>query len=244
MNGKYELVDGECAGPDGIHGTSDDFTVPYWYLTNLQDDPEYLLTNPKKGQSSTMLDDPNRSSKGFEIIFKKTMAKRWQLFLSYTYGISRGNTQYPLFVTLGTDPNKFTFAANQKLYCWGEPHHLRIQGSVILPLDINFGFIGSYMSGLPEAASSFNVKTPRSPYTFMQVKPYGEHKNPDRKDISINLEKSFNFGQRKMLTVMINVDNPFNWDTVSRLYYYGDLWKKIQNIKAPRNYHLSARFWF
>ena len=45
----------------------------------------YLLTNPTKGQSEAMLDDPKYAARGLEVIFTKRYSNRWQMIASYHY---------------------------------------------------------------------------------------------------------------------------------------------------------------
>ncbi len=241
MNGEYDLTQATCPGPDGVLGNEDDFSIPYWYQTNWMDDPAYSFTNPRKGQSAAMTDDPKFYSAGLGFVFNKRMANRWQLMISYVYGVSRGNTTSLYFGT-GDNPNYFTYA-DKKNGNYGEPHNLRIQGSVILPLDINLGLIGSYISGQPRAAFSFYM-TPAG-YSYGMVTGWGKYRLPGRKNISLRLDKRFQLKDRKALTILVNIDNVFNWNgVIERNILYGPTFYKISGVQSPRSFEIGARYWF
>lgn len=243
MNGQYDLVNITNPGPDGISGTADDSTIPFYQWTNYAVPAEYVITNPTKGMSSTMLDDPKRTQKGFEIIFQKRMSNRWQLHASYTYGITRGNSDELVISNLGLDPNQFTNAYGP-YWGWGEPHHFRLQGNVILPLDISFGINASWMSGRGEYANAYFM-TP-SGITIVKTKKTGDAwKYPNRKNVDMRLEKRVSIGKEKTLTLMADIFNVLNsGNPAARWRTYGTLYGKIWYLQDPRTFNISARFWF
>ncbi len=244
-NAAYELTTAACPGPDGEFGTSDDFEIPYWNRTNPLESNEYTVTNLSKGKASTMIEDPFRTQKGFEIIFNKRMSNKWQMMASYGYGRSRGNAS-SLTPGLGVNPNYFTFA-NGKMYYYGEPHHFKFQGTVILPLDIMFGLSASYMSGLPTSAMVY-CQTPNilQPMEQLYVKAVGDAFTYEaRKDVSLRVEKQFLVRNKMHLNVMADILNLFNDNTVTeRQEIYGAYYYKIRTLTTPRTFSAAVRLTF
>lgn len=244
-NATYELTTALCPGVDGLYGTADDFTIPYYNRTNPLTPNEYTVTNLEKSKSSTMIDNPFRTQKGFEIIFNKRMSNRWQMMLSYGYGTSRGNAS-SLTPYLGNDPQNFVFA-NGKMYYYGEPHHFKCQGTVLLPFDIMCGLSASYMSGLPTSIMTYCM-TPdlTTPVKQLNVNAVGDAFTYEaRKDVSIRMEKQFGLGEAVRMSVIADISNIFNDSTVtSRQEQYGSYYYKIRQLTTPRTINLALRFWF
>ncbi len=244
MNPNLYLTEATCYGLDGISGTADDYTIPY-YETDYENyqQPVWMITNVKKDVTPYVFDNPRRVQKGFEVIFNKRMSNRWQLLASYSYGTSRGNTEQ-LWTNLGSDPNLFAFA-DGKMYYYGEPHHFRIQGSVLLPWDIQLGFSGSYMSGTYEPTYAY-CDTPMNPGIQLKVRAVGDGTRADaRKNFDLRVEKQFRLGGSRMLTLIADVANVFNFHSVTNnYYYYGPRYGKIQYVQDPRTFQVAARFWF
>lgn len=240
--GSYYLSTATCYGEDGVLGTSDDYTIPY-YAVDYDNyvEPSYTITNVKKGLTDFLTQDPSRVSKGVEVIFNKRMSNRWQLLVAYNYGTSRGNSS-SLWTDLGSYPNLLTFA-NGKMYYYGEPHHFRIQGSVLLPWDILLGFTGSYMSGVYEETYGY-VDTPNG-MDFMVVKAVGDGKRDEaRKNFDLRVEKQFELGGSKRVSISVDMMNVFNFDGAVYYRFYGPYYGKINYLQDPRQITVSARFWF
>lgn len=248
LNAHWDKVDALSPGPDGIFDTADDHTIPY-YERDWSVEPVYnLITNPEKEQGEAMLDDLYRTQKGIEIIFNKRYSNRWQLSASYAYGTSRGNSRggwgAGLWANNANDPNTFVFASGLMPY-WGEPHHFKISGSVLLPLDIQVGFRGYLVSGTP-SQSSANIKNPVTGeiHWGVAVMEVGEgYKSQARKFFDVRLEKRLNLGRRKQLNIRADISNVFNFHTITRYYTtYGPLYGKVTRVQNPRVYSIAFRF--
>ena len=107
-------------GIDGITGTADDMgnLTVYERLNPGQD--TLLLTNPRKSQSQSMVDDPKFTARGLEIVFTKRYSNRWQMIASYHYTQVKGNTNSTM-TSLGENPNKFINSYGEQGYFYGQP---------------------------------------------------------------------------------------------------------------------------
>ncbi|MBE3144290.1 MAG: hypothetical protein IMZ61_10260 [Planctomycetes bacterium] len=228
-------------GPDGIVGTSDDNgQIDVYNLVN-PGASQFLITNPRKGQSEALVDDPKLTTKGFEIMLNKRFSKRWQMIASYNYTKTSGNAEGVFDAKLagGGDPNLYVNAAGENNNRYGQPHQFKIQGSFLLPMDISIGVVGRYLSGRPKN-EILMVVLPGN-IAYVNGVPVGTSKYDPTKRLDIKLEKNFNImGGR--LTLMADVFNVFNDNQITGVYsYYGSLFNKIMSITTPRRYTIGFR---
>lgn len=243
---EWEKVTIYNPGPDGIAGTSDDEgDLEVWERTNPAVN-RFLITNPKQGQAESVLYDLWKTMKGIEIIFNKKFSNRWQMIASYQYGIAKGNVE-SVNTNMALNPNNFVnLSGGIRSGYYGQPHQFKLQGSVLLPLDINFGVVARYISGLPVFAQ-FGVVLAQGWQIIMGDPPDDLKKMDDRQDLDIRAEKRFSlFGGN--LSVMADVFNVLNSDELpyrGNIYMaYGSLFGKISSVKPPRSYRIGLRFVF
>ncbi len=87
--GQYEKITIVNPGPDGITGTADDSTIDVWNQTNPGHNA-YLITNPTKGQSPAMIEEPEHHASGLQFVLNKKFSNRWQATVSYVYTVVQG----------------------------------------------------------------------------------------------------------------------------------------------------------
>ena len=239
---KYKKVTIANPGPDGIPGTSDDQgTLDVYDQLNPGQD-KYLITNPKKGMSESMIDDIKKTMYGFEVIFNKRLSKRWQMIASYHYTKAKGNTDNVLSY-LGTNPNSFVNAYGESAYYYGQPHQFKFQGTVLLPLDINLGINAQYISGQITQPYFYTVLS--QGYSYLRGEPPGKTRTDPRTDFDIRFEKRFPVlnGNLSLMADVFNLFNthetPFAWN---RWNMYGPDYDKITSVKEPRTFRIGLRF--
>ena len=230
-------------GLDGIAGTSDDLGTLDVYQRINPDQDSPLITNPKKG-SYWVIDDPKFLSKGIEVRFSKRYSNRWQMNASYLYTRVLGNLTNPGSAYF-YDPNAFVNGYGEQGYLYGQPHQIKLQAQVLLPLDIDFGVSASLGSGMTRGAFLFYM-FPN--YTFSQINilaPGKTERNPFRGTIDVRVQKQFTIRGGK-LSVMADVFNVINSHAVVESfgmvandnYAYGT----IASIQAPRSFKIGIRF--
>jgi hypothetical protein len=242
--GEYTQTTVVNPGPDGTIGTSDDSTINAWNQTNPGQN-FYLITNPRKGLSQAITEDPKHSSLGFELVFNKRMSNRWQLMASYTYLRAKGNIERPPVFDLGMDPNRFINSGGFNVRYAGQPHYLKVQTNIILPLDISLGMNAFYISGhsyRPYFSTFLNQGN-----VTIYAEPWGDNKVDPQRNIDLRIEKAVKIGNYSV-SVFGQIFNLLNghetrWD-YDVFGGYGANYQKILAVIAPRSYQLGLRFMF
>jgi hypothetical protein len=177
---------------------------------------DYLITNIKLGDPWVLL-DPYRKYQGIEVLFNKRFSSRWQLLASYVYGHATGTIDNGFADDIGYggavgDPNFWT---NAKGTLTNDPTHMiKIQGTYVLPFDINFN---AYYQGITGNAWTTQYRTSRynqGRVTFY-AEPRGSHHYPMVNLLDVRLEKVFTLAQKYRLGLMVDVFNVFNNNTVT-----------------------------
>jgi hypothetical protein len=231
-------------GPDGVVGTGDDLgpLEVYQQTTPLEDD-RYLVTNPVAGMSPTCLETPWKKMRGIEFVFQKRYSKRWQMLASYHYTKCTGNTDgVQVWVY---DPNQYVNNRGQMVYYYGQPHQFKLQGSVLLPLNIMLGVTAQYISG-HDAQANFTTLI-NGIWTSIKGSNWGDMKMGPLKDVSMKFEKRFSIKGME-LTGYVDFYNIFNFHCTSyawnRFNSFGPYFGKITSVQAPRSFRVGARFIF
>lgn len=237
---EYASTTGINPGPDNKVGTSDDmeeFTV--WYETN----PgvyKFVVLNPEKGNPEWMTVDPQWYCRGIEVIFNKRFANRWAMQAAYSYTRSKGNTSGAMVSIF--DPNYiYNSYGEQGGSYYSQPHQLKVQGNVLLPLDIDLGFTAKAMSGRQGGRPRVSVRTPAGTKSVYVEYP-GQFKYDARYDFDMRVQKIFKIGEWKLtaFTDIYNVLN--NHDGNNGIYNsYGPYYHLRTSIKNPRIYQIGFR---
>ena len=178
----------------------------------------YYITNLAKGADYPyVLLDPYRAYEGIEVLFNKRFSSRWQLLASYVYGKASGTVNNSFGGDIGwggtkSDPNGWI---NGQGNLTNDPTHMiKIQGTYVLPFDINFN---AYFRGITGNAWTTQLRTGRfnqGRITFF-TEPRGSNHYPMRKVLDLRLEKIFTIARKYRLGVMADIFNVFNDDTVT-----------------------------
>jgi len=239
--GKYEKITIVNPGPDGVEGTIDDSLIDVWNQLNPGENA-YLITNPHKGQSPAMVEEPEHKSQGFQIVFNKKFSHRWQAMVSYVYTSARGNIERPPLADMGKDPNFFINESGSNARYAGQPHYFKVLGNVLLPWDINFGIYFRYLS--PQSyRPNFGVVLNQG-YETIYAEPWGVYKLDPERNVDIELAKNLKISN-VTFTLMADIYNLFNnHDTRGEgdvFGTYGDYFGKIMSIIEPRTFRLGIR---
>jgi len=179
---------------------------------------DYFITNIRKDAAyPNILLDPYRKFRGVEVMFNKRFSNRWQMLASYVYGHATGTIDNGFADDIGYggsiyDPN---FWINGEGTLTNDPTHMiKIQGTYVLPFDINFNI---YFRGITGDAWTTRVRTSRfnqGRITFF-AEERGANHYPMVKNLDLRLEKIFTIAKKYRLGVMADVFNVFNDEGMS-----------------------------
>ncbi len=225
-------------GPDGIEGTADDMgTLNVYYQLNPGEDT-IMYANPKRGDIASMTDEPRKTMKGIEVVFAKRFSNRWQMIASYNYSRIRGNAS-GMWTEIGMSPNYFINAYGMTSAYYGQPHQFKVQAAVLLPLDINLGVVGAYLSGRPKT-DTFVAYLPTGATNINAVAP-GTNKFDATKQLDIQIEKQFKMGTARV-SFLVDFYNIFNSHSVTDVStVYGPSYDKIYTVQPPRRFQAGFR---
>jgi outer membrane receptor protein involved in Fe transport len=157
-----------------------------------------------------------------EVLFNKRFSNRWQLMASYVYGRSFGNldngSSDDIGYGIGSADNYVfnpNFFINAEGYSTNDPTHMiKLQGTYVLPLDINFS---AYFHAITGDAWTTRVRSSRlaqGRVTFF-AEPRGTYHYPIDAQLDLRLEKTFNLAAKYRLGLILDVFNVFNANTVT-----------------------------
>lgn len=224
-----------------------EYTV--WNETNPGSD-KYIITNPKKGAYPVVGFTPYREYDGFEVVLNKRFSNRWQLLASYVYGKATGNYDNNFWGGTGSnvgqssvfkDPN---YQINAEGHLTYDPTHmLKLQGTVILPLDISFNFYFSYISGNTYTRRLRVYLNQGGRYIFTE--PRGSRRLPTQKNLDLRIEKIFRFGENFRAGLIVDIFNVFNTGVATRVYTVaGPNFENVTGLNYPRGFRAGIRFFF
>lgn len=220
--------------------------------TNSPSQNQYLITNPHKGDYGIVSFEPKTTYKGIEFMINKKFSNNWTLLASYILSKATGNVDNWSggrgFTAVGnssmfTDPNNQINAEGRLTI--DPTHMIKIQGSIILPWEINFGFNFSYVTGntynrwlhvtgLGQRASDFLADPAGSKYRFKA-----------QTNVDLRIQKDFSFGGKFKLGVLADVFNLFNAGTVTDVITEaGSEFNNTVSIMYPRRARVGLRLYF
>ncbi len=220
--------------------------------TNDTSQNRYIITNPKKGDYGIVSFDPKTTYKGIEFLINKKFSNNWTLLASYILSKATGNVDNWWngrgFTAVGnsgmyTDPNN---QINSEGRLTIDPTHMiKVQGSIVLPLDINFGFNYSYItgntynrwlhiSGLGQGASDILANPAGSKYRYKA-----------KSNLDVRLQKDFKLGDKIKVGVLVDAFNLFNDGTITdTITEAGDEFGQTVTIVYPRRFRVGLRVYF
>ena len=221
-------------------------TFNVWTQTNSRSDNIYLLTNPKKGDMPWVGFTPYRKYTGIEILLNKRFSNKWQLMASYVYSKAKGNINNT--EATGAGYNSTFKNPNSQINAEGTlssdyTHMLKIQGSVILPLDINFNVNFQLISG-PTYTMQVRLPSRVDPdRTYIYAEPRGSNRYPTSYNLDLRLEKTVKIGKVKV-GLLLDVFNVFNEGIVNWYETIATNFQEVLGIVNPRAFRAGLRFWF
>jgi outer membrane receptor protein involved in Fe transport len=222
-------------------------TFDIWVQTNSRSENHYLITNPKAGYLPWMEFTPSRKYTGIEILLNKRFANKWQLMASYVYSKATGN--FNNTQSTGAGYNTTFQNPNNQINAQGNltndnTHMLKIQGSIILPLDINFNINYQLISG---RTYTLEGRIPRSVdpnRSVIFLEPRGSNRYPTSSILDLRVEKTFKLGDKTKLGLLVDVFNLFNQGIVTSYDTMSTSFEEILSISYPRAIRAGLRFWF
>jgi len=226
---------------------------PYqlWSLTTDPSETEMLITNPEGGTYQTVPFTPETTYNTFQVNLSKRFSNRWQLIVSYAYTKAEGNFDiggYDREVIFNDFFKSKNLQVNSDGYNLSDTTHVfKVQGSVILPLDIVFAASFIYRSGYRynnlfrppgEVLEDYRREN-------IRAESRGSFKYPALNKLDLRLEKKFLIG-KYTLSGLVDAFNIFNSNTVleTQNQVYNPNYGKVSYIMNPRRIQVGIRFLF
>ena len=245
----YELIDYYDADLDRT------FQV---YERTSGDAHDYVLANITD-TDPWILENPYRKYTGFEVLFNKRFSNRWQLIASYVYGKAKGTVDNAFARDLGgwddstADPNSWI---NAEGTLTNDPTHMfKLQGTYVLPFDINFNFYFRAITGNAWTTRYRTGRLNQGRVTFL-TEERGSNHYKMQKTLDLRLEKIFTLANNYRLGILVDVFNVFNdstirrWGTILGYDYYTDgTWPstgghQLDRMALPRRARVGVRIMF
>ena len=252
-NGEFEST--QWTDNEGSNPTGQTFDV--WEVTSDTDDHIYRIYNPKEGDFNGLVGyTPYAKYSGIEFVLNKRFSNRWQMQASYLYGKawgtssnehdSDGDNSFANSYAFSFDRNLQTNIDGRLTY--DATHMVKIQGSVLLPLDISLGTVFVFSSGMPYARNARTDVRDRGDRVWLKTTETGAYRLPDVFLLDLRVEKIFNLG-RVRLSPMMDIANVFNSGTVTNVVssdWSGSErpFQDPQDIVSPRRFRLGIRLTF
>lgn len=220
--------------------------------TNNPRNNQYIITNPHKGDYGIVGFEPKTTYRGVEFLINKKFSNNWTLLASYILSKATGNVDNWWggrgFTAVGNssmfvDPNNQINAEGRLTI--DPTHMIKIQGSIILPFQINFSFNYSYItgntynrtipvSGLGQRAGSILADPAGSKYRYKA-----------QSNLDLRVQKDFTLGGKFKIGLLADVFNLFNTGTVTEVITEtGDEFGQTVSIMYPRRFRVGLRLYF
>jgi len=213
---------------------------------------EWLITNPREGQSPSVILTPKNKYTGFSISLNKRFSDGWMFHIDYTYSVAKGN--HANDYDTGASGDDYYYNPNRQINNYGPleydaPHYLHIYGTVELPL----GFVLTPRF-LLQSGRNWNryLTNYWAGPVDIDIEETGSRRLPYRKNLDLRLEKVFMLPGRTRIGVILDVFNVFNSgveeliESNIALPTYGKAIRQdvIPGVTAPRYIRLGLRFFF
>lgn len=219
---------------------------------------QLVLANIEKDPSKWIMDDVYRQYHGVEVLFNKRFSNRWQLLASYVWSKTTGTIDNGFGDDVGWggstyDPN---FWINRDGKCTNDPTHMiKLQGSYIFPLDIHFNAYFRYITG-STYTRGVRFRLDQGRRTILSEE-HGARRLEDQALLDLRLEKTFMFGDKVRLGLLMDIFNVFNddsitsWGSTINSSWFPDLSQyassdghKVYSLVSPRAIRLGIRVFF
>lgn len=246
-------------GWDGVYGTSDDQQITVYGVKKGAPKSQLWQTNPPELEIKYQ---------DLESVFEKRMSNRWQLLGSVTLSKLEGNREDDYDRAVGKSiafdtPNWLINRYGRLQY--DRPIIIKIQGSVMLPLEFIMSGYYSYYSGIPWGRT-VRVQVPNDLTTFeypgafvettIMTEPPGTRRYHARNNLDLRIEKTLKIADFGRLGIFLDVLNVFgekgyeiNQDLGGIIYADGRFQRwpnygQFTGIYGLRTYKVSIRFKF
>ncbi len=194
-------------GDDGEFGTADDITSSCYAELAGAPSTHYFLTN---------VDGAYRKYWAVQLILNKRMSNRWQLLGSITWSKAWGNIGGSYGLSYGASgtfdtPNSFLYDSGRLNY--DRPINVKLQSTVVLPLDIVLSGYFNHRSGSPWRRD-VTVTIPDDPMWKYPADNWnvptelnGARRNPPVTTLDLRIEKRFPLGDFGTIGGYIDIIN-------------------------------------
>jgi hypothetical protein len=230
------------------------YNIPYYVQTNPGEN-RYVLTNPKEGQYPIVTFTPFRKYNSIQIQLNKRFSNGWQLLLSYVYSKTKGtyDTNYSGDYSAGVAYSSIFTNLNYQTNLEGRPthdipHQIKIQGTVVLPFDINLSGFYSFLSG--NTYSDYvlvSIPDPEGGTKSVMTEAMGSKRYPAQHNLDLQIEKIFTIKGKLRVSVMASAFNIFNAATVigvNSTLNISDPYGSVNTLVNPRVFRAGLRFYF
>jgi outer membrane receptor protein involved in Fe transport len=209
---------------------------------------EYMVTNPRKGQSPSVIITPENKYTGFSISLNKRFSDGWMFHIDYTYSVAKGN--HTNDYGGGSGGGYYYENPNRQINAYGPlaydaPHYLHLYGTVNLPL----GFVltprvrfrsGDNWHRWRDGPGWGTASVP------IRIEERGSRRFPNITDFDLRLEKVFTLTGRMRIAAMLDVFNIFNSgvETWAATRITNPNYGLATSITAPRYIRVGLRFFF
>ncbi len=248
--GEFEKVADSYTDPDsGIT-----YNIPYYVQTN-PGESRYVLTNPAQGKYPIVGFTPFRKYNSIQFQINKRFSNGWQLLLSYVYSKTKGtyDTNYSGDYSAGVASSSVFVNPNFQTNLEGRPthdipHQVKIQGTVVLPWEINLSGFYSFLSGNTYSDfATVSIPDPEGGTKDIMIDSMGSKRYPDQHNLDLQLEKVFTIKGKLRLSVMASAFNVFNAATVNgvnSIVNISDPYGSVNNLVNPRVFRAGLRLYF
>jgi hypothetical protein len=221
-------------------------TIQVYRQTSPSEDDRFMITNPRAGQSSSLLITPKNTYSSFSVALNKRYSNGWMFHLDYTYSRAKGNMYNSGTASWGgnyfENPNRQINAYGYMIY--DSPHALSVYGTVALPLGFVLSPKFTVQSGGNWTPYVQVSEIAGSPWIFLTSR--GSERLPAYVSLDFRLEKVFPFTERTKLGLVLDVFNVLNRGVPT--YVYGQVdgpnYRKAGGVCDPRYFRVGARFYF
>jgi outer membrane receptor protein involved in Fe transport len=230
------------------------YNIPYYVQTNPGEN-RYMLTNPVKGQYPIVGFTPFRKYNSIQIQINKRFSNGWQLLASYVYSNTKGtyDTNYSGDYSAGVAASSIFVHPNFQINLEGRPthdipHQIKIQGTVVLPWEINLSGFYSFLSGNTYSDYVYvSLPDPEGGAANIMPEAMGSKRYPAQHNLDLQVEKIFTIKGKLRVSVMVSAFNIFNAATVVGLnstLNISDPYGSVNALVNPRVFRAGMRVYF
>lgn len=233
--------------------TDDETGKQYTVYSQVNDDAnQYLIMNPHEGDYGIVGFEPIRKYTGLEFLVNKKFSNGWTILASYVYSKATGNMDnYWNGRGSNSTGNSSMFTEpNDQINAEGRlsidpTHMIKIQGSILLPFDINLGFSFSHVTGNTYNRWLYVSQEINQRATYILADEAGSvYRLPDRTNLDVRLQKNFKIGNIKV-GIMADAFNLFNASTITGLITSaGSEFGETTSLVYPRRFRVGLRLYF